>query len=255
MSARPVLVRLPEGDELLAPTCLLIAIDETGHEELADPGYPVFGLGGCLTTVAEYHDQIRAPWATLKHRYFQGPSVALHATGLKLSTEQAAAVGAFFREQTFGRFAAVTTVETSLRSPMSRYEATGLMMGRLIAEAATEYEFDRIAVLFEHSDRTEALIRRTFSPTKTYSGEAAKRWQVPTKFFFTTKDTAEPLAEVADFIMQASGSAVRTQLVSGTPFLKRRDFAAVFEGGLERRAAFFRVDEFSLPKGPNDFEA
>lgn len=78
MTQRPVVVRAPDGDEVPAPTCLLIAIDETGHEELADPKYPVFGLGGCLTVVREYHDQIRAPWALLKQQHSQGGQVPLH---------------------------------------------------------------------------------------------------------------------------------------------------------------------------------
>jgi hypothetical protein len=244
-------LRSPERDELLVPSCLLIAVDETGHEELADPQHPVFGLGGCLTTVAEYHDQIRAPWTFLKERHFGGPDVPLHASGLTLDAEQAAAVGAFFREHTFGRFAAVTTIETSLGTPLSRYESTALMMGRLIAETAAEYQFDRVAVLFEHSDRTDNLVRRTFSSTKTYSGEAAKRWQVPTTFFFATKAVAEPLVEVADFIMHASGTAVRSHLKTGIPFPKRRDFAAVLEGGLTRRAAFIRLDFLTHTESPD----
>jgi hypothetical protein len=28
------------------PHCLMFFVDETGHEEFAEPKYPVFGLGG-----------------------------------------------------------------------------------------------------------------------------------------------------------------------------------------------------------------
>ena len=68
-----ILIGSPDGDEALGPRCLLIAIDETGHEELADPKYPIFGLGGCLTVVGDYHNQIRGPWSSLKREHFGGP--------------------------------------------------------------------------------------------------------------------------------------------------------------------------------------
>lgn len=99
-------------------------------------------------------------------------------------------------------------------------------MGQLLAEAAERYTFDQIAVVFEHSQRTEPLIRDTFSSEKTYS-EAARRWQVPTRFYFANKGMAEPLVEVADFVMHAAGTSVRSFVETGKPPLRRKDFAAV----------------------------
>jgi hypothetical protein len=102
--------------------------------------------------------------------------------------------------------------------------------------------------VFEHNERTEPLIKSAFSSTKAYGANAAARWQVPTQFFFAFKHMAEPLVEVADFVMHASGTAVRAHLQAGVPFLSRRDFASVFEGGLERRASFVRLDSFKGPE-------
>jgi hypothetical protein len=143
MSGDTLALHSPDGDELLGPSCLLVAVDETGHEELADPQYPVFGLGGCLTVVGEYHEQIGRPWRDLKGRHFGSSSTPMHAAGLGATSDQAAAIGDFFRQHTFGRFAAVTTVDTDLGSPLSRFQSTALLMGHLLAEAAAGYRFDR----------------------------------------------------------------------------------------------------------------
>jgi len=240
-----VVVRSPDGDEALGPNCLIIAIDETGHEELADPRYPIFGLGGCLTVVGEYHEQIRGPWAAIKAKHFGGSRTPLHATGLKPTPEKAEAIGAFFRSRVFGRFAAITTPATSLLTPLDRFTSTAWMMAHLVTLASAEYSFDRIAVIFEYNARTDPHVRKIFSPTKAFSEEAAKRWKVPTQFFYAFKHMAEPLVEVADFVMQAGGSAVRRNLETGVPFLARKDFAAVFDGGPSRRAAFIRLDSFA----------
>jgi len=236
----------PAGEEILRPTTLLIAIDETGHEELADPAYPVFGLGGCLTVVADYHSCIQGPWTALKERHFSGAHEPLHATGLNPTPDQAAAIGEFFKTNTFGRFAAVSTPETSLGTPLSRYESTALSMAHCLTAASAEYTFDRIAVIFEHSERTEPLVRRVFSPQSNYP-DAAARWRVPTQFFFASKMLAEPIVEVADFVMHAAGTAVRSNLKSPRPFTRRRDFASVFEGGLARRASFLQLEVLSPP--------
>ncbi|MGH9793220.1 MAG: hypothetical protein ACRD5G_00480, partial [Candidatus Acidiferrales bacterium] len=244
-----MLLQSGEGDETLGPQCLLVAIDETGDEDLADPRYPVFGIGGCLTVVGEYQQQIRGPWSALKQSHFSGASAPLHAAGLRLTADQASALGNFFWTCTFGRFAAVTTLATAIDARLSRFEATALMMGNLLAKAAEAYRFTSMAVIFEHSERTEGLVRKTFSENKVYAGEAAQRWQVPTRFFFAKKHVAEPIVEVADFIMHASGTAVRSHRDSGVPLLKRRDFASVFEGREARRAAFLRLDALQGRQG------
>ena len=246
MALDSLIVPFHDAVETLGPTTLLVAIDETGHEELADPAYPVFGLGGCVTVVADYRSCIQEPWFKLKQRYFQGPDTPLHATGLNALPEQAQAIGDFFWTNTFGRFAAVTTPETSLGTPMSRFESTALCMAHLLTLVSSDYTFDRLVVIFEHSERTEPLVRKVFRPQAHYA-DAPGRWRVPTQFFFARKSVAEPIVEVADFIMQAAGGAVRQNLNSPRPFASRRDFAAVFKGGLARRASFLQLEALNPP--------
>jgi hypothetical protein len=104
-----------------------------------------------LTVVADYQEHVHGPWAALKERHFGSAGAPLHAAGLNPNPEQAAAVGAFFKDRIFGRFAAITTDRTDLRSPLSRYQSASLVMGKLIDEAATGYHFDRVAMIFEHN--------------------------------------------------------------------------------------------------------
>jgi hypothetical protein len=35
--------------------------DETGHEDFADPNYPVFGIGGCAVLAAAIDQNLRIP--------------------------------------------------------------------------------------------------------------------------------------------------------------------------------------------------
>lgn len=250
MPSRPAQDNVWTRANSLGPACLLVAIDETGHEDLADPHYPIFGLGGCVTLVSECDQHLREPWAALKSQHFGGPRVPLHAAGLNPTPEQASSLGSFFRGNTFGRFAVITTAQTALNSDLTRYESTGLVMGQLLDEVAGFYSFDSVAVIFEHNQRTEPLIRRVFSATKTYP-ESAKKWQVPTTFFLASKKTAEPLVEVADFVMHAAGTATRAYMNTGVPPLNRRDFAAVFEGGIKRRASFLVLTSLEGRSGPS----
>ena len=66
----------------IKPDTLLLFIDETGHEQLTDPNYPIFGMGGCAVMGNSYEHIIREPWRELKAQHFGGPDVPLHASDL-----------------------------------------------------------------------------------------------------------------------------------------------------------------------------
>jgi hypothetical protein len=72
---------LNEGGVLtpVDPNCLLIFIDETGHEEFADRKYPVFGLGGCACLAKDYDERLASPWRDLKRKHFGGAETPMHA--------------------------------------------------------------------------------------------------------------------------------------------------------------------------------
>jgi uncharacterized protein DUF3800 len=47
-------------------------VDESGHEEFADPNHPVFVLGGCAIMMAAIDSVVRLPWRELKNSHFGG---------------------------------------------------------------------------------------------------------------------------------------------------------------------------------------
>jgi hypothetical protein len=105
------------ADEILQvhPHCLMFFVDDTGHEDFADPNFPVFGLGGCALLPAAIDQNLRQPWRRMKERHFGGLDVPLHASELRSpSRDQLAALAHFFREQVFGRFAVTMTTESRL---------------------------------------------------------------------------------------------------------------------------------------------
>lgn len=104
------------------PHCLVFFADETGHEELADPNHSVFGIAGIAVMAADMDAKVRSPWRRLKADYFDGPDVALHASDLKTpSLEQVEAIGQFFRDGQFGRFAVTLNRETKKPDQLSHY--------------------------------------------------------------------------------------------------------------------------------------
>jgi hypothetical protein len=106
------------------PGCLMVFVDETGHEEFADPNYPVFGFGGCAVPAFCCADVLERPWREMKERHFGGADVALHASDLRQPTpEQLEALGAFFRAKRFGRFAVIMCRDVSLPEGESPIQA------------------------------------------------------------------------------------------------------------------------------------
>jgi hypothetical protein len=96
---------------------LMYFVDETGHEDFANPEFPVFGMGGCAILAAAIEQNLRAPWRSMKDCHFGGADIPLHASDLRSpSREQLAALKEFFETQTFGRFAVTLTRKTQLRS-------------------------------------------------------------------------------------------------------------------------------------------
>jgi hypothetical protein len=101
--------------------CLMFFTDETGHEEFADPKFPIFGMGGCALLAAAIDPVLRQPWREMKARHFGGADTSLHAADLRSPTDdQVKALGEFFESQEFGRFAITMTDKTELPDGMAR---------------------------------------------------------------------------------------------------------------------------------------
>src|SRR5476651_2277691 len=102
---------------------ILIFIDETGHEELADPNFPVFGLAGCVVTGKEYDSVVKQPWKSIYADHFDNRQKPLHACEAKMySSKQKEAIGNFFKKQPFLRVATVTSDKAKLPIELFRYQ-------------------------------------------------------------------------------------------------------------------------------------
>jgi Protein of unknown function (DUF3800) len=208
------------------PDCLMFFIDETGHEEFADPNYPVFGIGGCAILAGAAKEHLKKPWRDIKANHFGSADAPLHASDLKNpSADQIEAIATFFRRQMFGRFAVTITSNATLPEGLAVHQLMVLGVRKRWEELASRITpaAAEIAFLHEASERGDALIRRFFSDTKvTIEGKT-----VPVHFGFMPKWTGDEALEVADFIVHAAGRHSFALMRGRSGF--RRDFQAVFQ--------------------------
>lgn len=224
------------------PTDLLIAIDETGNEDISDPQYPVFGLGGCAVLVGQYVDLIAAPWARIKRDYFGDPEIPLHAAELRnLTQAQMEAFGNFFKNHPFFRFAALVTKDTNAETREERYLAASMMFLRHIAQIGRYAPFRRAVFIFEASQRTDKLAYRTFNTLQMHGREGDEEYEVRLEMLRGAKGLCDPALEVADFVIHTAGGGARKKL-RGERMLDRPDFEAVFGSFDEPISWFFCID-------------
>jgi hypothetical protein len=234
----------------LYPTDLLIAIDETGIEDVSDHNFPLFGLGGCGVHAGQFFDLMANPWNRLKQDHFSGILAPLHAADLRAATaEQMQAVGDFFQKHPFFRFAALLTRETNLHSPEERYAAVAQVLIQQIAAAGRLAPFRRIMLLFEASERTDKLAKRVFDGLQMQGSSAEESYEIQIHKLRGTKPLLYPALEIADFVMHAAGTAVKNSL-AGKRMLNRRDFAAVFDSFPESASWFFLIDHVRYEERP-----
>jgi hypothetical protein len=219
------------------PDCLLVFIDETGHEELPK-GHTVYGLGGCAILASDLEDAINVPWRAVRKLVTGDADKPLHASEFSRNhtKEQVNAVANFFEQPTFMRLAAVLSVETELPNELEHIEVVLQMLGQRIQVLANRVQLNQVAIIFEHSERTKKLIQKYFAGfTVIKDGR-----EVLTEPLWMKKAENEPGLEVADFVMHAVGRQVRSTIE------KRQEFPLDFQSGFmkvpSRLISFMRID-------------
>ncbi len=231
--------------------CLLFFVDETGHEEFSDPIYPVFGMGGCAQVAGLCHTFIDEPWSSLYEKHFSSVCRPLHASALrKVTQDQAAALGDFFRFGHFARFAVMTKATTDKPYDLSMMRLVAAALLNQATKIASRFKFDSIAFIFEHSQRTNSCVAQAFSGYKLHDQFGR---DVPVTWNFLPKSAKEPGLEVADFVLHAAGGQVRHRHQGKSGF--RKDFETVFRGFPKGMVQYIEVTaaeyETSAPK-PSD---
>jgi len=220
----------------VSPECLLVFIDDTGHERLLNE-HQVYGLGGCAALAADLDAIVRNPWREVRRQVAGAADAPLHAVdfGQGASLNDIEVVAGFFRSQPFARLGAIVTLDTQLPDRLTPVQTIAGVLSARIAHIARWTRFSEIKVILESSHRADRLIVEAFQGiTLQEDGKT-----LPLDFYFMPKSAADPALEVADFIMHAVGRQARHQLSGKAGFTL--DFAAVFHSTDSKRVSFLNV--------------
>jgi hypothetical protein len=226
--------------------CLLVFVDDTGHEELVQPKFPVFGFGGCAVIGSLYESIIKQPWLSLKSLSFGDSSKALHACNWNdYNPEQKEAIGSFFRMQQFSRFGVVLKNTTILPTEFLRYQIVFGVLEERLRRIVEISEVKNVSVTFESSQRTDRLAKKYSSKWKFLN---RRQQQVCVERHFISKSTQEPGLEVADFTINPAGRRA-CERSKGINIVEKR-FQCVFQDVAKELVSFVELDAINYAQRP-----
>jgi hypothetical protein len=224
------------GKEHLSENTLVIAIDDTGHEEFKDSNYQVFGLGGCAFLVRDYQRLIEKPWNYMCKRFFPEIERPMHAAKLSsLSQEQLDALKHFFEKFEFFRIAATASIKSVKEVDSSFIELVGASLLQRICDIGKWADFDRVVIIFEESERIEMKVIQSLSGKKIKRNES----EIKIELGLIPKSASVPALEVADFIIHTAGAQTRSRNLGNKKV--RKDFEIVFRNVDERLVSFIEI--------------
>jgi len=252
---RPHLWTMVKATELKPPPdCLLVFLDETGHERMPT-GHTYYGVGGCAVLARDYERLVVTPWRAFRQFVSGSPTAQLHAFefGGSATSGQLEAFGNFFRQNQFMRVGAVAAVTTKMPEDQSykqhltaihndEHLAWMVLRGlpKRILDVANWTKFQSMALVFERNPRSKRLLRSAFDGLTI----AEEGNQLPLDLYEMPKSSGEPGLEVADFVANTVAGHARHLLVSGKSG-SRKDFQAVFQSVGPKLASFMAINSVS----------
>ncbi len=225
-----------DGITVLDANTLVVAVDDTGHEEYRDPNHRVFGLGGCAFMARDYGKLIDEPWSDICRKYFPLQKRPMHASEMKFDSIQIEAINNFFNANNFFRVAAVTSHNTSKEIDVGLIKIVGSALLKRIAEVSKHIKtINRVFILIEQSERIQFEITASFSGMR-YQRE---NQQIPIELGLCPKSACVPALEVADFIIHTAGAQTRERNIN--PDVVRRDFEVIFRNAKSGHAGFMEI--------------
>ena len=226
----------PDGRHVLGARTLIFAIDDTGHEDFADPNYRVFGLGGCGCVVEDYERLIALPWNYMCATYFKGVPRPMHAAGLRVPTaEQLDAFRHFFEKFQFSRIACTVSHGAKVATDQALIQVMGGCLLNRMVDVAKWYAFDRVFVLIEASERLHVRIAQSLAER----GMMLDGKHIPIELAVLPKALSFPALEVADFIVHTAGAQTRAR--GSKPV--RKDFEIIFRNVDKRLVSFIEITQ------------
>lgn len=194
----------------LQPTTALIMVDETGEENLADPNYRIFGLGGCCTLAGDYARDIAAPWNKLKRQYLNMTGNTFHTADIrKIGSSREKRINEFFKANRFGRFASIASDKTH---NYTDYELVSLVYHSFhnrITEIIKWMNFSDIVIIHEDSKRLMPKLEQIAGAINLSENINGIEKNINIQYFKASKGISLVGLEVSDLIIHTAGSAVR----------------------------------------------
>lgn len=209
-------------DNLVLPVnSFIVFIDETGVEDLSDPGNPTFGRAGCGCRYSEYDEIIRRPWRRLKRERLGGSQKPFHAVEFERSKPTRRQIGGIneFMRRPFWRFGVMLDKTTTLPNGMDAHKAISLVTHTYFARFVEKLDVETVALIFEGSQRGDGLVRRDYEKSAPSLRNIHGR-TVNFEGYFMNKNSAEPGLEVADLIAHTTSRQRRFELKGGAGHLK-----------------------------------
>jgi hypothetical protein len=161
----------------VTPDCLLVFLDETGHERMPK-GHAYYGIAGCAVLRCGYDHTIARPWRGFRQLVTGSPDAPLHAFefGRDATPDQLEAFGSVFRENPFIRIGTAGAITTEMpKDPDYKDNLAAIhdeehlayivlrALHQRIVDVARWTPFQSIALIFEQNPRSKRLLRSAFN--------------------------------------------------------------------------------------------